>query len=147
MIPVSISVGVPRFFKGMHRKELAPTWAMMKMSRQDYDNAFQKKLEKLEAKAIYEQLPDNAVLLCYEKPNDWCHRRMVAEWFENELGIVVEEVGLKREESFPYAECTKENAGKKRIVEEETGEYMPESVKKRLASYQEEKEPTLFDFM
>jgi hypothetical protein len=32
-------------------------------------------------------------LLCYEKPpfteTNWCHRRMVAEWFQKELGIEV----------------------------------------------------------
>jgi len=36
------------------------------------------------------------VLLCYEKPpfsaSNWCHRRMVAEWFEKELGICVTEI-------------------------------------------------------
>lgn len=34
------------------------------------------------------------VLLCHEnihKPGQWCHRRMVADWFENELGILVPE--------------------------------------------------------
>ena len=35
------------------------------------------------------------VLLCWERlniPGAWCHRRMVAEWFDIELGRVVEEV-------------------------------------------------------
>lgn len=39
------------------------------------------------------------VLLCHEhyptiKPDDWCHRRMVAEWFEASLGIHVAEMEL-----------------------------------------------------
>ena len=37
------------------------------------------------------------VLLCFEKPpftpTNWCHRRMVAEWFHNELGLDVPEHG------------------------------------------------------
>ena len=32
------------------------------------------------------------VLLCYEKRGDFCHRRIVAEWFEEALGITVEEL-------------------------------------------------------
>lgn len=36
------------------------------------------------------------VLLCWEKPPfhsaNWCHRRMVAEWFKKELGIDVPEM-------------------------------------------------------
>ncbi len=37
------------------------------------------------------------VLLCFEKPpfdaSNWCHRRMVAEWFGNTLGLDVPELG------------------------------------------------------
>ncbi|WP_157827683.1 DUF488 family protein [Niallia nealsonii] len=83
------------------------------MDREDYDKAFFEKLSKLNAKEIYESLPNNAVLLCYEKFNDWCHRRAVAEWLEKELGMEVTEWGGKREECFPFAECTAENKGKK----------------------------------
>lgn len=38
--------------------------------------------------------PD-VVLLCYEKPGQFCHRRLVAEWFEQELGLVVPELEIK----------------------------------------------------
>ena len=34
------------------------------------------------------------ILLCWEplkKPGEYCHRRMVAEWFEEKLGVVVPE--------------------------------------------------------
>ncbi|MCL6442574.1 MAG: DUF488 domain-containing protein, partial [Alicyclobacillus sp.] len=53
----------------------------------------------------YEELGENAVLLCYEKHNDWCHRRMVADWFEKELGVVVPELGFDRSETLPYEKC------------------------------------------
>jgi hypothetical protein len=36
------------------------------------------------------------VLLCYEKPpfttTNWCHRRMVAEWFKTTIGLDVPEL-------------------------------------------------------
>jgi hypothetical protein len=31
------------------------------------------------------------VLLCWEKPGEFCHRQLVARWFRRELGIAVEE--------------------------------------------------------
>ena len=37
------------------------------------------------------------VLLCHEhlrKTDDWCHRRLVAEWFEQALGVSVPEMAV-----------------------------------------------------
>ena len=33
-----------------------------------------------------------------------CHRRLVAEWLEEKLGIVVPELGHERGESLPFGE-------------------------------------------
>ncbi|MEH7114547.1 DUF488 family protein [Neobacillus niacini] len=144
MVPIGISQGNNRWFKGEYMKELAPTWAMLKMSQEEYDREFFRILSKLDAKEIYDKLPNNAVLLCYEKFNDQCHRRAVAEWLENELGIEVTEWGLKREECFPYAECCEANKGKKRkIVEDVPVNNIPASVQSRRG----EREPDLFELL
>lgn len=50
---------------------------------------FNEILANLNAREIYDELGDNALLLCFEK--DFCHRHFIAEWFYNELGINVEE--------------------------------------------------------
>lgn len=71
---------------------------------------FSEILRPLDPQQVYDQLHELAggfepVLLCYEhlvKPDDWCHRRMVAEWFETELGIDVPERGpVKQEKKQP----------------------------------------------
>lgn len=31
------------------------------------------------------------ILLCWEKPGEFCHRRLVAAWFEEKLGVIVPE--------------------------------------------------------
>jgi len=36
----------------------------------------------------------DVILLCYEKPNEFCHRHIVAAWFEILLGIHVPEIML-----------------------------------------------------
>ncbi|USK77738.1 DUF488 family protein, N3 subclade [Peribacillus frigoritolerans] len=112
--PIAISVGPPKWFNGTVDKRLAPSWAMMKKPRAEYDRLFANHLSKLDAKKIISELPENAVLLCYEAHNDWCHRRMVAEWLEKELDIEVCEFGFEREQTFPYAECCEANKGKVR---------------------------------
>lgn len=103
--PIAISRWPPRWYKGPVELDLAPTAAMLSMNREDYDREFGKLLEKLDAREMFDRLGENAVLLCFESPNAWCHRRLVAEWFEAELGIVVPEYGFERVQSLPYREC------------------------------------------
>jgi hypothetical protein len=126
--PIAISVGPPKWFRGTVDKRLAPSWAMMKKPRAEYDRLFANHLSKLDAKKIISELPENAVLLCYESHNDWCHRRMVAEWLEKELGIEVCEMGFEREQTFPYAECCEANKGKLRKVEKKNEPAQPKEM-------------------
>ncbi|USK72665.1 DUF488 family protein, N3 subclade [Peribacillus asahii] len=124
--PIAISVGPPKWFNGPVDKRLAPSWAMMKKPRAEYDRLFAEQLNKLDAKKIASELPDKAVLLCYEAHNDWCHRRMVAEWLEKELDIVVPEFGFDREQTFPYSECCEANKGKVRVPKKKEQTKEPE---------------------
>src|SRR5262245_21231811 len=81
--PVAISVGIPRWFKGRRVKELAPSWAMLKMSAVQYDLLYDRILGKLNPRTIAEAIGPKGVILCWEKPGepgqpwDCCHRRRV----------------------------------------------------------------------
>lgn len=48
-------------------------------------------LSKLDPLEVYNDL-DGLVLLCYEKNDEFCHRHIVAEWFEILLNVHVPEV-------------------------------------------------------
>ncbi|MCD1124824.1 DUF488 domain-containing protein [Jinshanibacter sp. LJY008] len=39
-------------------------------------------------------------LLCWEKPGEFCHRRLIAEWFEENLGHKVEEYSPEKSNNF-----------------------------------------------
>lgn len=54
---------------------------------------YEQVLKPLNPKQIYEQL-DNSILLCYEEHNEFCHRHIVAAWFELTLGVDVKEVNI-----------------------------------------------------
>ena len=51
-------------------------------------------LSKLDPEQVYREL-DNSVLLCYEANTEFCHRHIVAAWFEILLGINVPETKAK----------------------------------------------------
>lgn len=58
---------------------------------------FREILSKLDPEKIYKML-DNSFLLCYEESDEFCHRHIVAAWFELFLNITINEVtvdGLK----------------------------------------------------
>ena len=95
---VSIAGKLPDWFDGREYKKLAPKYWFFKKYKKDGDKDFyieqykREVLNKLDAKKVYEELGENAVLLCWEKPNEFCHRHLVSEWLENELGITIEEI-------------------------------------------------------
>lgn len=90
-----------RFRNGEEFKLLAPPADIIKIEDEELYTKlyYEKVLNKLNPQEVYKELGDNAVLLCYEKWADieksktFCHRRIVAKWLEDNLGIKVEELG------------------------------------------------------
>ena len=52
-------------------------------------------LSKLDPQEILDSLPEYPILLCYEKNTEFCHRHLVAFWFELFLEIKTYEVQVK----------------------------------------------------
>jgi uncharacterized protein (DUF488 family) len=62
------------------------------MTDEEFEREFNRcVLEKLDAREILDEIGDDAVLLCWEKAGEFCHRKLVAEWLSRELGIEVKE--------------------------------------------------------
>ena len=101
---VAISIGLPRgrSWKGKRYLALAPTREMLKMPSKDYDRLYREILSKLDPQKVANDLSPDAIMLCFEKFNEKCHRRLVAEYLETSLGIVIPEFGYRRDESLPY---------------------------------------------
>ncbi len=97
-----------RFWEGKEYKKLAPPKEIINIEDKIlYEKLYYEKvLNKLNPKVVYDELGENAVLLCYEKWDDiragktFCHRRIVAEWLERELGINVQELESDNKEDF-----------------------------------------------
>lgn len=101
--PLSIS-GVPPFwYNGFQYKLLAPKWSFYdayasgKLTAEGYTEAYlEQVLKRFDPRELYDKLihdyGEDVTLLCYEQPGEFCHRRIVANWFELYLGVSVPEL-------------------------------------------------------
>lgn len=102
IVRISIAGKAPAGYTGLEYKNVAPKIGFFLEWKKNKDNNYYiehyntEVLENLNAKRVYldlERLSNgkDCVLLCYEKPNDFCHRHLVAEWLSHELSIEVSE--------------------------------------------------------
>lgn len=100
---VSIALYSPSWYKGREYKKLAPEARLLKKYKQDKDVSFyiqyyQKSvLDKLDPKQVFDELGKKAILLCWEKSAEFCHRHLVSWWFEKNLRIKVKELNSDKE--------------------------------------------------
>lgn len=90
---VGISLGVPRWLKDEvpNCRALNPAPWMLRLERAPYTEVYNKLLSERNPQDILAFLTNasngkDVVLLCYEKPNEFCHRQLVAEWLTAETG-------------------------------------------------------------
>lgn len=104
IVPIAICTRYPYWYKGIYYKKLAPKYNILNKWKNDHDvESYTKEyneqiLNKLDASVISKELyglsnNNDIVLLCYEKTGDFCHRNLVAKWF-NDNGILCEEVQI-----------------------------------------------------
>ena len=108
IVPISICGKSPEWYKGIQYKVLAPKYKFFMEWKKNKDNDyyiehFQKKvLDTLEVETVINRLYElsegkDICLLCYEKPNDFCHRHLVSNWLK-ENKIECEEYRYGRKE-------------------------------------------------
>lgn len=95
---VSIAGKAPAGFQGRQYKKLAPNYWFFKKYKEDGDKDFYTEqyykeiLNKLDPNEVYRELGENSILVCWERPEKFCHRHLVAEWLCKNLGIEIEEL-------------------------------------------------------
>lgn len=120
--PIAICGKSPDGYKGLEYKKLAPKWWFFKQWKENHDNdfyienfnkevlsvtspqkvmmdirnliAFVYGVDKVDySERWWENVPYDIYLVCYEKPDDFCHRHLVADWFIAN-GIEVKEASV-----------------------------------------------------
>lgn len=100
-VPVSIAGKCPDWYDGLEYKVLAPKYNFFvewkygahKGDNEYYVDQFNKcVLNGLNRDSVIGELEnlagvthDKIILLCYEKPTDFCHRHLVAEWLGSDI--------------------------------------------------------------
>ena len=102
VVPIAICGKAPAGYLGLQYKKLAPTWQIFsdwKYKHHDnniYTSQFkQQVLNRLDPLLVEDELlaitnGRTFCLVCYEKPSDFCHRHLVAEWLKK-AGIDIQE--------------------------------------------------------
>lgn len=106
VIPISICAKVPQWYSGIQYKRLAPKYEFFMEWKRNHDNDYyiehfsSEVLEPLDVRRVMSELqvalPNevkvqmqtpfwtskdwHVALVCYEKPSDFCHRHLVADW-------------------------------------------------------------------
>lgn len=106
LTPISICGKVPNWYGGLQYKKLAPKYGFFMEWKKNHDNDYyiehfqSEVLAQLNATEVILDLSrldygfnvgeNDIALICYEKPSDFCHRHLVAEWL-NKNGFRCEE--------------------------------------------------------
>ena len=106
IIPISICGKAPDWYKGLQYKKLAPKYDFFMKWKENHDNDYYIKcfneqvLSTLKADDVVFELTDivyyikgidmDIALICSEKPSDFCHSHLVADWL-NQNGFKCEE--------------------------------------------------------
>ena len=102
LCPICISGKPPDGWNGAEFKVFAPKYDFFKVYKETHDKEYYIKhfnedvLAHIDARDSFNRLKSIAgdkipCMICYEKPNDFCHRHLVAKWLEDNLGIEVKE--------------------------------------------------------
>ena len=95
--PISIARFNPKWYTGLSYIDLAPTKSILSRYKETFDertyveayrNIVLKRFDPDQLESDLYRLAQNSriVLLCYEKPTDFCHRHIVSAWL-NKHGI------------------------------------------------------------
>ena len=110
--PISICGRAINGWSNPQFKKLAPSWSIYKElkyeggSKERYTDRYKSEiLAKLDAKVVLSELlalredgREDIALVCYEKPGDFCHRHLIAEWLMDNIGIEVKEFNYDEKE-------------------------------------------------
>ena len=103
---IGISLGNPRGQAGGYKlyRPLNPPRHILHSPRSVYEPVYRAMLDSLDPHRVWADVHNLAagaepVLLCFERPpftvENWCHRRMVADWIQDNLGHEVPEFDPK----------------------------------------------------
>ncbi len=106
VIPIGISLGRNKYVPCQYIPYLAPLKYMLddkwtdeeyiKMYREDVLSKVNLDTLREDIRRLSENGTKDVALLCYEKPEDFCHRHIFAEWMKEQTGYEIKEFGFEK---------------------------------------------------
>lgn len=101
IVPISICLKSPQGYKGLQYKKLAPNYDFFMKWKETKDDDYyiehfnSEVLSLLNQEEVLKELLSlsnnrDIALVCYEKPDNFCHRHLVSKWFLEKDIIVTE---------------------------------------------------------
>jgi len=95
--PPNGSRGQPKYEGRVYDKlypspELILAYKADEITKEEYTKRYtEETLSKLDPAIVYKELGEDSILLCFEEPGKFCHRRIAAQWMETALGVSIPE--------------------------------------------------------
>lgn len=112
---IGISLYPPRWFNGISLKQVAPTKSILfanGQTQEEYTRRYRSEVLSRQDMQLFLKTVEQAsegqdvALCCYEKPEDFCHRHILADWIKEKLGIEISEYGYTPKKEPEYVQGT-----------------------------------------
>ena len=110
---IGISLYPPRWFNGISLKQVAPTRSILfanGQTQEEYTRRYRSEVLSQQDMQQFLKTVEQAsggqdvALCCYEKPEDFCHRHILADWIKEKLGIEISEYGYTPKKDPDYVQ-------------------------------------------
>lgn len=110
---IGISLYPPRWFNGISLKQVAPTRSILfanGQTQEEYTRRYRSEVLSQQDMQQFLKTVEQAsggqdvALCCYEKPEDFCHRHILADWIKEKLGIEISEYGYTPKKEPDYVQ-------------------------------------------
>lgn len=110
---VGIALYPPKWFYGVSMKNVAPTASILFAKNQTHEQYTERYKREVLSRVNPQQFMadlrrfsngQDVALCCFEKPGDFCHRHILAEWLSQATGETIKEYGEPAKPSQPQPE-------------------------------------------
>ena len=101
VVMISVAAIPPKWFTGQQLNHAAPKWSPVHESNVAFEWRYREEtLRRINPSMFIESLERfsggrDVALCCWEKPDSFCHRHILAEWLTKKTGVEIKEFGYK----------------------------------------------------
>lgn len=111
---ICVALGKPKYYNAPQLIQVAPRRYMLndKWTEEEYTNMYLNdvlaNVNPQQLLRTLQQLSDgkDIALCCYEKPEDFCHRHILAKWLTEKTGVQITEFGVEEKKEPEYEQTS-----------------------------------------